>query len=39
LGDDAGPVRVRVQWPSGRAEMFDGVMIDRYVSLTEGMGK
>jgi hypothetical protein len=38
LGDDAGPVAVRVQWPSGRIDMFAGVMVDRYVTLTEGTG-
>ena len=39
LGDDAGPVNVRVRWPSGRTEMFADVSADRYVTLTEGTGK
>src|SRR5688572_6845356 len=39
LGDSAGPVSVRVRWPKGRTEMFAGVMVDRYVTLTEGTGK
>ena len=39
LGDDAGPVSVRVRWPGGRTEMFADVSVDRYVTLTEGTGK
>jgi len=39
LGDDAGPVSVRVRWPSGRTEMFADVSVDRYVTLTEGTGQ
>jgi enediyne biosynthesis protein E4 len=39
LGDDSGPVNVRVRWPGGRTEMFTGVTVDRYVTLTEGTGK
>ncbi len=39
LGDDRGPVNVRVRWPGGRTEMFTGVTVDRYVTLTEGTGK
>ena len=39
LGDDAGPVNVRVRWPSGRTELFADVRVDRYVTLTEGTGK
>jgi hypothetical protein len=39
LGDDAGPVSVRVHWPGGRTEMFADVSVDRYVTLTEGTGK
>jgi hypothetical protein len=39
LGDDSGPVSVRVRWPGGRTELFAGVMVDRYVTLTEGTGK
>jgi enediyne biosynthesis protein E4 len=39
LGDDGGAVSVRVRWPSGRSEMFADVMVDRYLTLTEGTGK
>jgi len=39
LGDDAGPVSVRVRWPSGRTEMFADVMVDRYFTLSEGKGQ
>ena len=39
LGDDGGAVSVRVRWPSGRSQMFADVMVDRYVTLTEGTGK
>jgi hypothetical protein len=39
LGDAAGPVGVRVQWPSGRTERFTDVQVDRYVTLTEGTGR
>lgn len=39
LGDDGGPVSVRVRWPSGRTEMFAGLAVDRYVVLNEGAGK
>jgi len=39
LGDDAGPVNVRVRWPGGRTELFADVRVDRYVTLTEGTGK
>jgi len=39
LGDDAGPVSVRVRWPSGRTEMFADVSVDRYNTLTEGTVK
>ena len=39
LGDPAAPVSVRVRWPSGRTEMFAGVAVDRYVTLTEGSGQ
>jgi len=38
LGDWAGPVDVRVRWPSGRTETFTGLAVDRYVTLTEGTG-
>jgi hypothetical protein len=39
LGDDAGPVSVRVRWPNGRTEMFADVMVDRYFTLSEGKGQ
>jgi hypothetical protein len=39
LGDDAGPVSVRVRWPSDRNPLFASVSVDRYVTLTEGTGK
>jgi hypothetical protein len=39
LGDEAGPVSVRVRWPSGKTEMFADVNVDRYVALAEGTGK
>jgi hypothetical protein len=39
LADEGGAVGVRVTWPSGRTETFAGVMVDRYVTLTEGTGK
>jgi hypothetical protein len=39
LGESGGPVSVRVHWPSGRTEMFTGVQVDRYATLTEGAGE
>jgi hypothetical protein len=39
LADEAGAVDVRVRWPSGRTETFAQVMVDRYVTLTEGTGR
>jgi hypothetical protein len=39
LGDAAGPVDVRVRWPSGRSELFAGIAVDRYITLSEGTGK
>jgi enediyne biosynthesis protein E4 len=39
LASSAAPVRVRVTWPSGRMEEWDGVQVDRYTTLTEGSGK
>ena len=38
LGASAEAPRVRVAWPSGRVEVFTGVPVDRYVTLTEGLG-
>jgi hypothetical protein len=39
LGDASGPVRVRVTWPEGRTEEWDGVMPDRWTTLVQGAGK
>jgi enediyne biosynthesis protein E4 len=39
LGAAAEAPRVRVIWPSGRAEEWASVQIDRYTTLTEGTGK
>lgn len=39
LGESTAAPRVRVRWPSGRAEEFDPVAIDRYTTLKEGTGK
>ena len=36
LGDDTGPVRVRVTWPGGGVEEWPRVEIDRYTTLVEG---
>jgi hypothetical protein len=36
LGASDAPVRVRVVWPSGRAEEWSTVAIDRYTTLVEG---
>jgi enediyne biosynthesis protein E4 len=38
LGDAQGPVKVRVIWPDGKSETFDGVAIDKYTTLEEGHG-
>ena len=38
LGSEAGPVRVRVIWPGGRANEWPRVEIDRYTTLSEGGG-
>ncbi len=39
LGDAALPVSLRVLWPDGRAETFEGVQPDRYTTLTQGTGR
>jgi hypothetical protein len=39
LGESAGPVRVRVTWPSGAVEVWDDVPVDRYTTLTAGEGR
>lgn len=38
LGSQTDPVRVRVIWPSGRANEWPRVEIDRYTTLSEGGG-
>jgi enediyne biosynthesis protein E4 len=38
LGDSQSPVKVRVIWPDGKSETFDGVVIDRYSTLEQGHG-
>jgi hypothetical protein len=39
LGTSAERPRVRVVWPSGRAEEWADVATDRYTILTEGTGR
>ena len=39
LGDSAEAATVRVVWPSGRAEEWTRVAIDRYTTLIEGSGR
>ena len=39
LGRSQERPRVRVVWPSGHAEEWADVAIDRYATLTEGTGK
>jgi hypothetical protein len=36
LGRDAGPVSLRVQWPSGEEQRFDGIAVDQDVLVVEG---
>jgi enediyne biosynthesis protein E4 len=38
LGDAQGAVKVRVIWPDGKSEIFDGVAIDKYTTLEQGHG-
>jgi hypothetical protein len=38
LGEMAAPVRVRVQWPDGRAEEWSGLAADKYSTLKHGSG-
>ena len=35
----AAPVNVRVHWPDGGVERFDGLEIDRYTTLRRGGGR
>ena len=39
LGDSTEAPRVRVQWPSGRADEWTTLAIDRYTTLKEGSGR
>ena len=39
LGESTENPAVRVLWPSGRAEEFGEVVVDRYTTLTEGSGE
>ncbi len=39
LGDEAGPQRVRVHWPSGAVEAWSGLAPGRYHTLREGEGE
>jgi len=39
LGESAGPVAIRVQWPDGKAEEWANQAIDRWVTLKQGSGK
>ena len=39
LGGNGGPVRVEVRWPNGKEEKWEGVAINKIVTLTEGTGK
>jgi enediyne biosynthesis protein E4 len=34
-----GPATVRVRWPAGRVEVWEGVAVGRYSTLVEGGGK
>ena len=38
LGGHDGPVEVKVEWPSGLTEVFEGQPIRQMVTLTEGTG-
>jgi hypothetical protein len=39
LGDRAAPAVLRVHWPDGTVERWDGVAVDRYTTLRQGTGK
>ena len=39
LGESAAAPDVQVRWPSGQAEAWDEVPVDRYTTLTEGQGR
>ena len=36
LGDQPGPVRVTMHWPSGRTQVCDALIADRYWTIDEG---
>jgi len=38
LGESAETLQVEVTWPSGRVERWTEVVVDRYITLTEGQG-
>ncbi len=38
LGPASAVDRLRVRWPSGRVEQWDGPPVDRYIELREGSG-
>ena len=38
LGESTEPPQVRVVWPSGHSEVWSGLAIDRYTTLTQGQG-
>jgi hypothetical protein len=38
VGDAQGPVKVRVIWPDGKSETFEGVVVDKYSTLEQGHG-
>ena len=38
LGDDAGPVRLKVHWPDGSRESWQGLATGRYHRLVRGAG-
>jgi hypothetical protein len=38
VGDAQAPVKVRVIWPDGTSETFDGVAVDKYTTMQQGHG-
>ena len=38
IADAQGPVKVRVIWPDGKSETFDGVAVDKYTTVQQGHG-
>jgi hypothetical protein len=39
LGDARGPVALRVAWPDGKRERFEGLDLGRYHALVQGTGR